>query len=204
MASVPFYEPYALASHGRRIGAAALDAVFGAAVIGACGAAGFGVGLISAGGAQDQDGWGEIIWVLAGVFLGLMLGVLCWVVLTVWLMRRPGARNGQTFGKQLVGIRVARADGTPVGVGWALLREVVAKWLLVSITSSIVSVPLGYLDGGLLGLLVAIAVWYGPAFADDERRGLHDRLSGTRVVVATAAPGAAAPPSDADLWAATP
>ena len=43
---------------------------------------------------------------------------------------------------------------------------------------------LGFLDAGLIGFLVAVAVWYGPALADDERRALHDRLCNTRVVEA--------------------
>jgi uncharacterized RDD family membrane protein YckC len=42
------------------------------------------------------------------------------------LMRRPGAHNGQTLGKQLTGIRVVREDGRPMTYGAAVLREWVA------------------------------------------------------------------------------
>ena len=60
---------------------------------------------------------------------------------------------------------------------------------------------LGFVDAGLIGLLVAVAVWYGPAFADDQRRALHDRLLNTRVVDAGPTRRAA---SDDELWPAAP
>ena len=61
---------------------------------------------------------------------------------------------GQTLGKRLLGIRVIRVDGDGLaGVPWLLLRTV------------------------LLGVLVPAVVW------DRDRRGLHDKASGTVVVV---------------------
>lgn len=48
------------------------------------------------------------------------------------LMRRPGRRNGQSWGKQLVGIRVIRDDGKPIGFLYALLREGVAKGVFMA------------------------------------------------------------------------
>jgi uncharacterized RDD family membrane protein YckC len=113
---------FALASHGRRIAAAVLDAVVGSAILVACGAGGFGVGLLGAGG-SDSDGWETLGWILVGTVVGAMAGVAIWLALTVWLVRRPGARNGQSVGKQMIGIRVVRADRRPIGVGWALLRD---------------------------------------------------------------------------------
>jgi uncharacterized RDD family membrane protein YckC len=200
----PAYATADLSGHGRRLAAAALDAVAYALVVGGCAVVGFLAGL--AGGAttdDSSDGWEELGWILLGTVLGIVVGIVCWLVLIVWLVRRPGARNGQTIGKQLVGIRAARVDGTPIGVGTALLREVLAKGLLIGITSSLVSGLLGFVDGGSIGLVVAVAVWYGPAFADEQRRALHDRMLGTRVVVAK--PGVAAPAPTADeLWPATP
>jgi uncharacterized RDD family membrane protein YckC len=64
------------------------------------------------------------------------------------------AAYGQTVGKKLLGIRIIRVDGDGLaGVPWLLLRTV------------------------LLGVLVPAVVW------DRDRRGLHDKASGTVVVV---------------------
>lgn len=61
---------------------------------------------------------------------------------------------GQTLGKRLLGIRVIRVDGDGLAsLPWLLLRTV------------------------LLGVLVPAVVW------DRDRRGLHDKASGTVVVV---------------------
>ena len=54
------------------------------------------------------------------------------------LMKREGAHNGQTWGKQVVGIRVVRDNGQPFDFGSAALREVVFKSLCVWIASSII------------------------------------------------------------------
>jgi uncharacterized RDD family membrane protein YckC len=68
--------------------------------------------------------------------------------------------GGQTLGKMAAGIRVVAADSaSTLDVGRAVVRT--AMWLLLAI-------PAG------LGLLTAV-------FSRD-RRGLHDRLAGTRVV----------------------
>jgi uncharacterized RDD family membrane protein YckC len=61
---------------------------------------------------------------------------------------------GQTLGKRMLGIRVIRVDGDGLASpSWVLLRTV------------------------LLGVLVPAVVW------DRDRRGLHDKASGTVVVV---------------------
>jgi uncharacterized RDD family membrane protein YckC len=203
MAAVaPIGDAFVLAGHGRRIGAAVLDGVLGTFIIGACGVAGFGVGLLGAGG-SDADGWEALGWILVGTILGAMAGVAAWLALTIWLVRRPGARNGQTLGKQMIGIRVVRADRREIGVGWALLRELLAKWVLVGMTSSLISTMMGFFDVGLIGALAAVAIWYGPAFFDEQRRALHDRICDTRVVDAHQIQSAPPPPTaDEDLWPA--
>ena len=69
------------------------------------------------------------------------------------------ATRGATVGKMLCYLRVVRADGSPIGVGTALGRffaEILSR-----------------LTGGI-GLIMA-------GF-DSERRGLHDRIAGTRVI----------------------
>jgi uncharacterized RDD family membrane protein YckC len=92
------------------------------------------------------------------------------------LMARSGARNGQTIGKQVVGIRVVRTDGAPVGFGVGFLRTVVAQQLLTAITF----------------YLYALADYLWP-LRDRRNQALHDKIARTWVVQATAA--TAAPPS---------
>ncbi|GGA03456.1 putative membrane protein YteJ [Paenibacillus marchantiophytorum] len=74
------------------------------------------------------------------------------VILTVLL--------GQTLGKMIMGIRVIRKDGLPNTWGSILLREIIGK-----IVSTII-LCIGYIMAGI----------------DSEKRGLHDRMAGTRVV----------------------
>jgi uncharacterized RDD family membrane protein YckC len=62
------------------------------------------------------------------------------------------ALTGLTLGKRLLGIRVARLDGKPVGFGWALVRTL---------------------------LLLAVVP---PLVSDRDLRGLHDRAAHTIVI----------------------
>jgi uncharacterized RDD family membrane protein YckC len=62
------------------------------------------------------------------------------------------ALTGFTVGKRLLGLRVVRLDGRPVGLLWALVRTVL--FLLV--------IP--------------------PLVLDADLRGLHDRAAGTIVI----------------------
>jgi uncharacterized RDD family membrane protein YckC len=67
----------------------------------------------------------------------------------VWLLT---ALTGFTLGKRVLGIRVARLDGRPVGFGWALVRTI----LLITV------IP--------------------PLVTDRDLRGLHDRAANTIVL----------------------
>ncbi len=57
-------------------------------------------------------------------FVTLIIGYIIWWLFTL--------RHGQTPGKQLLGIRVMRADGTRSDWGWTFLREFVIKLLVLS------------------------------------------------------------------------
>jgi uncharacterized RDD family membrane protein YckC len=200
MTTVPAFGQAALAGHGRRIAAGLLDGVFCTVTVVAAGAAGFALGLLLAGATNaDDDGWEALGWVLAGTILGALAGAVLWMVLTVWLVRRPGAHNGQTLGKQILGIRAACADHGEIGLGRTLLRETLAKGVLVGITSGVVSTVLGFIDLGLIGFAVAALLWYSPAFFDERHRALQDHLAGTCVIDARRPP---APPAivDEPLW----
>jgi uncharacterized RDD family membrane protein YckC len=114
---------------------------------------------------SDTSAWG---WIGASILFFLAVSAV-WLLYAPLLMMREGARNGQTLGKQFVGIRVVRDSGEPMGFGWAALREVVVKNLAVSIAASIIPfVP------WLLNYLWPL--W------DDQNRALHDLAVQTHVV----------------------
>jgi uncharacterized RDD family membrane protein YckC len=87
---------------------------------------------------------------------GLAMFLALCAIYAVWF----NAGAGQTLGKRLVGIRVIDGFGRPVGLGRSLVRT-------VALVPSL----------GMAGLGV---LWIG---FDRERRGLHDRLADTHVVV---------------------
>ena len=114
----------------------------------------------------------------AGIFT-LVVGIIVWVSLFVaaavvyapLLMRRAGARNGQTLGKQLLGIRVVRTNGVPMDFTWAAIREPLVKGLGLGFASAMIPFIPYLLD----------ALW--PLW-DDENRAVHDFIVDTRVVEA--------------------
>jgi uncharacterized RDD family membrane protein YckC len=136
----------------RRVGAYVLDGIFTAIVI-----------------------WvGEILIVTGTEVLGAVL-VLGGLVIAFFYypvtMMREGARNGQTLGKQILGIRVVRDDGQTVTFGFALLREFVVEFLLFQVLGSL-----------LFGIPWLINVLW-PLW-DSENRALHDMIVKSHVVEA--------------------
>lgn len=96
------------------------------------------------------------------------------------LLIRGGRHNGQTLGKQALGIRVVREDADPIGPGSALIREFVGK--------------------GLLGLIPFFAIVdYLFPFADARRQAIHDKIGTTFVVRADAVPDLPEEEPEADL-----
>ena len=100
------------------------------------------------------------------VFLTLIIGYIIWWLFTL--------RWGQTPGKQLLGIRVIRIDGTESGWGWTFIREFVVKVLGVGVLNAII------------GLVIPIPVFtfLDPMWAiwDKDRQALHDKVMKTIVV----------------------
>jgi uncharacterized RDD family membrane protein YckC len=110
---------------------------------------------------EDADDARSIV----GVYVwgaGLLL-LLLWNALP---MARRGGRNGQTLGKQLMGIRVVRESGEEITYGSAFLREGVGRLLL------------WWPTGGLYALIDC--AW---PLADERRQCLHDKVAATRVVL---------------------
>jgi uncharacterized RDD family membrane protein YckC len=120
---------------------------------------GLGAGLSSA---SDAAG-------IVAFSVGGLAWFLFWLLYPAMTMARNGDRNGQTWGKQMVGIRVTRDNGEPMDFGWGMLREVVIKRIVFwGFGSSFAGIP-PLLDG----------LW--PLW-DDENRALHDMIASTHVV----------------------
>jgi uncharacterized RDD family membrane protein YckC len=156
----PIFEGNELAKWGSRVGAALLDAVFLILILVV--PIGGGAALASASSAAAKA-VGAIL-----IIAGVLFAYLGYAPL---FMRREGEHNGQTLGKQVVGIRVVREGGTPMSFGWALLREFVIRQLLIGFVGGFLFVP------PLLDVLWPL--W------DDENRALHDMIASTRVVRAS-------------------
>jgi uncharacterized RDD family membrane protein YckC len=116
-----------------------------------------------------------VVWLSSDVggILTAVLSSLLYLVAVLFyaplLMGRQGAHNGQTWGKQIVGIRVVRDFGQPVDIGFAFLREFVVKGLLfVFVGSFFLSIP-------------TLIDYLWPLW-DDQNRALHDMVVTTHVV----------------------
>jgi uncharacterized RDD family membrane protein YckC len=114
-------------------------------------------------------GSGTAAWVTA--ILGFLAYLVVAFLYAPLLMAREGPRNGQTWGKQALGIRVIRDSGAQMNFGSAALREIVVKAFGVGLASSIIPVIPWFLD-------VFWPLW------DDENRALHDIVCSTHVVEA--------------------
>jgi uncharacterized RDD family membrane protein YckC len=115
-------------------------------------------------GLDDSDDNGVLLTASIGVALvnlAVLVGYAVW-----WLF---ALRGGQTPGKQIVGIRAIRDDGTPSDWSYTFLREFVIKFLLG-----------GFLSGMTGGIYwVVDHLW--PLF-DGDRQALHDKMMSTLVV----------------------
>lgn len=115
----------------------------------------------------------EVVGYAIAIPLGLLYAPL--------LMARRGIRNGQTLGKQAVGIRVVRTDGQPVTFWTGVLRNVVGQQVPVAVTF----------------YLYALADYLWP-LRDPRNQALHDKIAKTLVLHAAASerplPGGWLPP----------
>jgi uncharacterized RDD family membrane protein YckC len=162
MPAVPVWAGAPLASWGSRAAAWLIDllvvsVVFLAVVLVIAAAAG-GIGELSTGAA-----------IASAVVFGLAF-VVALAFYAPLLMMRSGPHNGQTLGKQAIGIRVVRDNGAPMSFGWATLREVVFKGLVPAL-----------LNGVLIGWIVQLVDYLWPLW-DGENRALHDIVAATHVL----------------------
>jgi len=155
----PAAAPRVYAEWWRRAVAAIVDgvilAVLAAVLYILLGAIGFGL-----------DGGDGLVGLIVSGLLATVLFVLAALLYQPLMMART---NGQTVGKKVASIRVVRADGRPMEFGWAVLREVVFKSIVVGVAASF--------TGGIAYLVDLL--W---PFIDGENRALHDFPVDTRVV----------------------
>lgn len=96
------------------------------------------------------------------IVITLFIGYLIWFLIF-------SRKNGQTPGKQLVGIRAVKTDGSPLGWGMTFVREILVKWIGLSLLA-------------VCTLGVATIVDYLWPFFDRDNQALHDKIAGTLVV----------------------
>ncbi len=90
-----------------------------------------------------------------GSVVNLVLSIGYWIVVLIMV-----ATRGQSPGKIAIGIKIVKTDGSSIGFGRTLIREVIGK-----IISSIILL-LGY-------------IWI---LFDGKRQGWHDKIASTYVV----------------------
>lgn len=106
--------------------------------------------------------------VLGGLVIAWLLILIVQMAYAPTLMAREMPYNGQTLGKQLLGLRVCRTDGRPMWFWFGVLRNVVVAGLLFGFVGSLFfGIPL------ILDLLWPL--W------DSKRRCLHDIVVSTVV-----------------------
>jgi uncharacterized RDD family membrane protein YckC len=106
--------------------------------------------------------------IVTGIF-GFLAFLVAAFLYAPFLMAREGPHNGQTWGKQALGIRVIRDNGETMSFSAAAVREIVVKGLGVGIASSIIPFVPWFLN------------FFWPLW-DDENRALHDMVCSTHVV----------------------
>ncbi len=162
MQSAPLAGRPALAGWWQRAGAQLIDGAIisvGAAILFVLVTAPFSLGFFGG----DEVGVASLIF---GAFLALLCVAVVALLYAPALMART---NGKTLGRSVTGCRVIRANGEPITFGFAMLREVVVKTLLVGLVSGA--------TGGIAWLLdVLWPLW------DEENRALHDFVVNTRTI----------------------
>jgi uncharacterized RDD family membrane protein YckC len=148
-----------LASWGSRVGATVIDWLILLIPAGILVA-------LTVGGLDGDSSWGAIV---GASLLSLLIWSVILLLYAPLLMIRQGERNGQTLGKQFLGIRVVRDTGERFSFWPAVLREVVVKNILVSAVSIFIPVLPWLLDN----------LW--PLW-DGENRAIHDMIVSTHVI----------------------
>ncbi|MEM6529102.1 MAG: RDD family protein [Chloroflexota bacterium] len=150
--SDPAYFDYA--GIGQRFLAVLIDGVVLSIIGGVIGGiVGFIMGATSGATTQAEIEAMQLNIQLVGNVIGLVINL-------VYYLYIPPRWDGRTVGKNVMGIKMVRSDGSVPGAGAMFLREVIGKFI------SAIVIFIGYLV----------------AFGDDEKRTWHDRIADTRVI----------------------
>ena len=159
---------WALASYGWRVGAWALDFV-GSILIKIL----LIIGFLALASQAILDGFGveksifEVIdWYIFPIAVVAMVPGIGYIVWWLFALKR-----GQTPGKQIVGIRVIKDDGTPSDWGYTFTREFVVKFFF-----------LGLLSHFTFGVAYLVDCLWPLWDRARKMQTLHDKLLGTIVV----------------------
>jgi uncharacterized RDD family membrane protein YckC len=152
---------FRLAGWWRRVGATLIDGL----IIGALAA----IFLVPLGiGAASVDSDAGVGALIGASIVTLLLYLVIAMIYAPLMMART---NGQTLGRMATSIRVVRANGQPMTFGFAALREIAVKGLLVGIAGNVTFGLAFFID----------SLW--PLW-DEQNRALHDMVVNTRVVEA--------------------
>jgi uncharacterized RDD family membrane protein YckC len=122
---------------------------------------------------REFAGWGArfAAFLLDSIIeLLLIITLVGWIIYPALAMARSGDKNGQTLGKQALGIQVVREDGREWSFGTALLREFAIKTMLI-----------GWVGGWFVIPTLINYLW--PLW-DERKQALHDKLAESYVVKA--------------------
>lgn len=114
---------------------------------------------------------------LDGLIIGVPLALIAYLITgetqgnwftnllsTLYSLLVPMFWYGYTVGKKIVGVRIARVDGEPLGIGTMLLRVLVGMVLIYGITFGLAA--------------IASAIMVG---VRKDKRAIHDLVAGTYV-----------------------
>jgi uncharacterized RDD family membrane protein YckC len=108
------------------------------------------------------------------IALFILLMIVFYFVIAIcyygFSMARPGAANGQSFGKQILGIAVYREDQQEVTFWYAVYRQIIIIGIVIQIASA-------FTAGIAYFLNYLWPLW------DDKRQAFHDKMAGSRVIV---------------------
>lgn len=125
---------------------------------------------------------------VAGGVVNFLIGFALYAAYTGSLMARSGAGNGQTLGKQLLGVRAVRTDGTPVTLGNVVVRHWLMKYIVFGYLPLFVWYGFTLSNAAGVGALVMTLLYlvtlvnYLWPLWDKENRAFHDMAASTRVV----------------------
>lgn len=125
-----------------------------------------GIGAFGAGVSESAAGVFAFLFSMLAIWAVAFVAYLIYAPLT---MMRSGEHNGQTWGKQLLGCRVVRADGQPMDFWWSVLRQVIVQYFLF------------WIVGGFVLYIPTLLNYLWPLW-DEQDRCLHDMMCDTRVI----------------------